>query len=44
MKFGEDRDDVFLAKSGFGGAEYLLRRHGHRGPPPRPVATAGSPS
>ncbi len=23
-KFGEDRDDVFLAKSGFGGAEYLL--------------------
>jgi allantoinase len=24
MKFGEDRDDVFLAKSGFGGAEYLL--------------------
>jgi allantoinase len=34
-KFGADRDDVFLAKSGFGGAEYLLpglitegRRHG----------------
>ena len=24
VKFGEDRDDVFLAKSGFGGAEYLL--------------------
>lgn len=24
MKFGSDRDDVFLAKSGFGGAEYLL--------------------
>lgn len=24
MKFGEDRDDVFAAKSGFGGAEYLL--------------------
>jgi allantoinase len=24
MKFGADRDDVFLAKSGFGGAEYLL--------------------
>ena len=24
MKFGTDRDDVFLAKSGFGGAEYLL--------------------
>ena len=23
-KFGDDRDDVFLAKSGFGGAEYLL--------------------
>ncbi|GAB2837336.1 amidohydrolase family protein [Actinocorallia aurea] len=23
-KFGSDRDDVFLAKSGFGGAEYLL--------------------
>ena len=23
-KFGEDRDDVFVAKSGFGGAEYLL--------------------
>jgi Dihydroorotase and related cyclic amidohydrolases len=23
-KFGEDRSDVFLAKSGFGGAEYLL--------------------
>lgn len=23
-KFGTDRDDVFLAKSGFGGAEYLL--------------------
>ncbi|WP_235736621.1 dihydroorotase [Nocardioides alcanivorans] len=24
MKFGDDRDDVFVAKSGFGGAEYLL--------------------
>ena len=24
MKFGDDREDVFLAKSGFGGAEYLL--------------------
>ncbi|MBB3664770.1 allantoinase [Prauserella sediminis] len=24
LKFGEDRDDVFVAKSGFGGAEYLL--------------------
>ncbi len=24
VKFGQDRDDVFLAKSGFGGAEYLL--------------------
>ena len=24
QKFGEQRDDVFLAKSGFGGAEYLL--------------------
>jgi allantoinase len=24
MKFGEDRDDVWVAKSGFGGAEYLL--------------------
>jgi len=24
LKFGDDRDDVFLAKSGFGGAEYLL--------------------
>jgi allantoinase len=24
MKFGEDRKDVFLAKSGFGGTEYLL--------------------
>jgi allantoinase len=24
MKYGEDRKDVFLAKSGFGGAEYLL--------------------
>ncbi|NBH11972.1 dihydroorotase family protein [Amycolatopsis sp. SID8362] len=24
LKFGADRDDVFLAKSGFGGAEYLL--------------------
>ncbi|WP_017604937.1 dihydroorotase [Nocardiopsis alkaliphila] len=24
MKFGEDPDDVFLSKSGFGGAEYLL--------------------
>jgi len=23
-KFGEDRDDIFAAKSGFGGAEYLL--------------------
>lgn len=23
-KFAEDRDDIFLAKSGFGGAEYLL--------------------
>ena len=23
-KFGDPRDDVFLAKSGFGGAEYLL--------------------
>ena len=24
IKFGEPRDDVFVAKSGFGGAEYLL--------------------
>lgn len=24
IKYGEDRDDVFLAKSGFGGTEYLL--------------------
>ena len=24
QKFGADRDDIFLAKSGFGGAEYLL--------------------
>ena len=24
VKFGAERDDVFLAKSGFGGAEYLL--------------------
>jgi len=24
LKFGSDREDVFLAKSGFGGAEYLL--------------------
>ena len=24
MKFGEDPDDIFLAKSGFGGTEYLL--------------------
>ena len=24
VKFGADRDDVFLAKSGFGGTEYLL--------------------
>jgi allantoinase len=24
MKFGEPRDDIFAAKSGFGGAEYLL--------------------
>ncbi|SEF60378.1 allantoinase [Thermomonospora echinospora] len=24
LKFGEPREDVFLAKSGFGGAEYLL--------------------
>ena len=24
MKFGEDPDDIFQAKSGFGGAEYLL--------------------
>lgn len=24
LKFGEPRDDVFVAKSGFGGAEYLL--------------------
>lgn len=24
MKFGDDRDDVFVAKSGFGGTEYLL--------------------
>ncbi|MEU7143276.1 dihydroorotase family protein [Nocardia sp. NPDC046473] len=24
QKFGSDRDDVFLARSGFGGAEYLL--------------------
>lgn len=24
QKFGDDRNDVFLAKSGFGGAEYLL--------------------
>jgi allantoinase len=36
-KFGADRDDVFAAKSGFGGTEYLLpavltegRRHGLR--------------
>ncbi|MDA8368906.1 MAG: dihydroorotase family protein [Nocardiopsaceae bacterium] len=24
LKFGSDREDVFLAKSGFGGAEYML--------------------
>ncbi|MGS2591966.1 hypothetical protein [Streptomyces hebeiensis] len=24
VKFGEPEDDVFLAKAGFGGAEYLL--------------------
>lgn len=24
VKFGDDRDDVFVAKSGFGGTEYLL--------------------
>lgn len=24
MKFGAERDDVFVAKSGFGGTEYLL--------------------
>ncbi|MEE3921372.1 hypothetical protein V2I01_33465 [Micromonospora sp. BRA006-A] len=24
VKFGEPRDDIFVAKSGFGGAEYLL--------------------
>ena len=24
LKFGEPKDDIFLAKSGFGGAEYLL--------------------
>ncbi|GAA0994093.1 amidohydrolase family protein [Acrocarpospora macrocephala] len=24
LKFGDPRDDIFLAKSGFGGAEYLL--------------------
>ena len=24
MKFGDDHDDIFAAKSGFGGAEYLL--------------------
>ena len=24
MKFGEDKEDVFAAKSGFGGTEYLL--------------------
>ena len=24
MKFGDDPDDIFLSKSGFGGAEYLL--------------------
>lgn len=35
LKFGEDREDVFLAKSGFGGTEYLVsgvvsegRKHG----------------
>lgn len=33
LKFGENRDDVFAAKSGFGGAEYLLPglvSEGHR--------------
>ena len=31
------RDDVFVAKSGFGGTEYLLPGHGQRGPQARPV-------
>ena len=42
MKFGEPRDDVFVAKSGFGGAEYLLPGADLRGPPPRARATTGS--
>ncbi len=44
MKFGADRDDVFLAKSGFGGAEYLLAGHGHRGPAPRAAAGRRGPA
>ncbi|MFY1698375.1 dihydroorotase [Solwaraspora sp. WMMA2101] len=50
LKFGADRDDVFLAKSGFGGAEYLLAgmvsEGGRRGLPMNRVAqlTAGNPA
>ncbi|WP_326552086.1 dihydroorotase [Micromonospora sp. NBC_01813] len=50
LKFGADRDDVFLAKSGFGGAEYLLAgmvsEGGRRGLPVNRIArlTAGNPA
>ena len=50
QKFGEDRDDVFVAKSGFGGAEYLLAgllsEGRSRGLSPERVAalTAGNPA
>ena len=35
---------MFLAKSGFGGAEYLLAGMVTEGTQARPVASAGSPS
>ena len=50
MKFGDPRDDVFLAKSGFGGTEYLLpglvTAAARRGLPLRRIAelTAANPA
>ena len=43
QKFGDPRDDVFLAKSGFGGAEYLLAGMVTEGAPARPAARPASP-
>jgi len=50
QKFGDPREDVFLAKSGFGGAEYLLpglvTEGSRRGLPPGEIArlTAWNPA